>query len=107
MGSLAGAQAAPTRSAIQPGTGHDVMSFKAQASWEAVLPTTLTSKAKPRTVSGRDDALLGYFEAAWCSCALNGNGSEWLSVRLSLVVSIRDAMLGYFRGCMGQPRSQW
>ena len=60
MGIPAGAQAAPTR-AIQSGTGHNVMYFKALAFCEAVLPNRLTSKAQARTVSGRNDVLLGYF----------------------------------------------
>ena len=60
MAMPAGALAAPTRAAIQSGTGHNVMYFKALALCEADLPNTLTSKANARTVSGRDDALLGY-----------------------------------------------
>ena len=69
----AGAQAAPTRAAIQSGTGHNVMYFKALAFCEADLPNTLTSTAKARTLSGRDDVLLGYVR-----------GQCWLSVRLFL-----------------------
>ena len=68
----AGAQAAPTRAALQSGFGHTVMYFKTLAFCEADLPNTLTSKAEARTVSGRDDALLGYV-----------------------------------RGCVAQPRFQW
>ena len=60
MGIPARAQAAPTR-AIQSGTGHNVMYFKALGFCEAVLPNWLTSKANATTVSGRNDALLGYF----------------------------------------------
>ena len=69
----AGAQAAPTRAAIQSGAGHNVMYFKALAFCEADLPNTLTSKAKARTLSGRDGVLLGYVR-----------GQCWLSVRLFL-----------------------
>ena len=43
------------------GEGHNVMYFKVLALCEAVLPNRLTSKAKARTVTGRNDALLGYF----------------------------------------------
>ena len=82
------AQAALTRATIQWGTWHDVMYLNVLAFCEAVLPNRLTSKTKARITSGRDDALLGSFED--CSVA----------------VSIRDAMLGYFRGCMGRPRFQ-
>ena len=57
MGIQPGAQAAPTSADIQSRTGHDVMYFKALAFCEAVLPNTLTSKAKARIVSGRDDTL--------------------------------------------------
>ena len=56
------AQAAPTRAAIQSGTGHNVMYFKALAFCEADLPNALTSKAKARIVSGRNNALLGYVQ---------------------------------------------
>ena len=68
----AGAQAAPTRAAMKSGTRHNVMYFQALAFCKAVLPNTLTSKAKARIVSRHDDALLGYV-----------------------------------RGCVAQPRSEW
>ena len=48
--------------AIQSGTWHDVIRLKVLAFCEAVLPKRLTSNAKARIISSRDNVLLGYFQ---------------------------------------------
>ena len=67
----------PTRAAIHPGTGHNVVYFKALAFCETDLPNTLTSKAKariePSAVAMTRCSVTS--EAVWRSRALNGNGS--------------------------------
>ena len=71
MGLPAEAKAAPTGAAIHSGTRHDVMCLEVRAFCETGSPDRFISKAKARTVSGRN----ARFEAAWGGRALNGNGS--------------------------------
>ena len=97
------AQAAPMRATIQSGTGHDVIYFEALAFWEAALP----NRATPRPEQGPSAVVMTRCwvtsEAVWHSRTLNGNGSVLAFCEAAYLISMRDAMLGYFRGCMGQP----
>ena len=90
MGIPAGAQVAPTRAAIQSGTGHNVMYSRALAFKEAVWQNGLTSKAKQEPSAVETARSCVTSEAAWrsrasndeSSRALHGDGQRWLSVRL-------------------------